>query len=161
MLGYIPPLNNWMHTVETNNEVAEDRITKAEQWRQLAKEVINKQVKGPPQVIFKKGEKVWLEGKNLTLSYVTAKLAPKQFRPFTIIKEVSPIAYQLELPTQWKIHNVFHASLLSTYQETEQKGPLAMPPPLDIVEGEPEYKVEAIINHRYHGPQKKLQYLIR
>ena len=120
MLGNIPPLSNRMHTVETNNKVVEDRITKAKQWQQLAKEIINKQAKGPLQPVFRKGEKVWLKGKNLTLPYVTAKLAPKHFGPFMIIKEISPVAYQLELPTRWKIHDMFHASLLIAYQETEQ-----------------------------------------
>ena len=78
-----------------------------------------------------------------------------------ITKEVSPVAYQLELPAKWKIHNVFHASLLSAYHETEQYGPANTPPPPELIEGELEYKVEAILKHRYHGPQKKFQYLIR
>ena len=92
---------------------------------------------------------------------MTAKLAPKCFGPFTITKEVSPVAFQLELPVKWKIHNVFHASLLSAYHETTEKGLSTMPPPPEIIEGELEYEVEAIVNHRYHGPQKKLQYLVR
>jgi hypothetical protein len=41
---------------------------------------------------------VWLKGKNLKHPYQSTKLAPKRYRPFKIIKEVSLVAYQLSLP---------------------------------------------------------------
>jgi hypothetical protein len=44
------------------------------------------------------GAQVWLKGKNLKLPYQATKLMPKRYGPFKIIKEVSPVAYQLELP---------------------------------------------------------------
>ena len=51
------------------------------------------------------------------------KLAPKRYGPFKIIKEISPVAYWLQLPLTWMIHDVFHASLLSPYSETPTYGP--------------------------------------
>src|SRR5260370_10225092 len=66
---------------------------------------------------------VWLEGTHLHLPYQATKLAPKCYGPFKITKEISPVAYQLRLPTAWNIHNVFHASLLSPYRETNTHGP--------------------------------------
>ena len=65
---------------------------------------------------WKVGDKVWLEGRNLRLHYPTKKLAPQQEGPFKISHVISPLAYRLQLPPTWKIHDVFHASLLSTYQ---------------------------------------------
>jgi hypothetical protein len=56
---------------------------------------------------------VWLEGKNLKTQYPSAKLAPKQYGPFKIDKEIGLGSYQLELPKHLKIHLVFHASLLT------------------------------------------------
>jgi hypothetical protein len=44
------------------------------------------------------GMQVWLKGKNLRLPYQSTKLAPKRYGPFKIIKEVSPMEYQLSLP---------------------------------------------------------------
>jgi hypothetical protein len=41
----------------------------------------------------KKGNEVWLEGKNLKNSYPMAKLAPKRFGPFEIEEEVGTGAY--------------------------------------------------------------------
>jgi hypothetical protein len=53
---------------------------------------------GKPEAQYTVGAQVWQEGKNLKLPYQATKLVPKRYRPFKIIKEVSPVAYQLELP---------------------------------------------------------------
>ena len=71
---------------------------------------------------FVKGDKVWLEARNLKHLIINPKFAPKREGPFTITKVLSPIVYQLRLPKTWKIHPVFHASLLSPYRENEVHG---------------------------------------
>jgi len=78
---------------------------------------------GIPSAQYNTRDQVWLEGKNLRLPYQAIKLAPKRYGPFKIIKEISPVAYQLALPLTWKIHNTFHASLLSPYRETTAYDP--------------------------------------
>ena len=60
-----------------------------------------------------------------------------------------------------KIHPVFHVDLLTRYRETETHGPNYERPPPEIVEGEPEWEVEKVINSRLHGRHKKLQFLVR
>jgi len=102
-------------------------------------------------VQYNAGEQVWLEGKNLHLPYQTTKLAPKRYGPFKIIKEISPVAYQLALPLTWKIHNMFHASLLLPYRETTTYGPNFSRPPPDLINDKEQYEVEQICNHRYFG----------
>jgi hypothetical protein len=72
------------------------------------------------------------------------KLVPKRYRPCKIIKEVSPVAYQLSLPMAWGIHDIFHSSLLSPYHETMQHGPNFSQLLLDLIKGEEEYEVEVI-----------------
>jgi hypothetical protein len=93
------------------------------------------------------GQLVWLEGKNLPLPYSTAKLAPQRHRPFKIVKIISPVAVQLKLPAQWSIHPMFHTSLLMPYTETPSHGPNFTRLPLDLIDGEAEYKVEQIHSH--------------
>jgi hypothetical protein len=114
-----------------------------------------------PPAQYNEEEQVWLEAKHLTLPYQTAKLAPKRHGPFTILKQISPVAYKLELPPVWTIHPVFHASLLTPYKETAEHGTNYQRPPPEMIDDAEEYEVEQVISHHYHGRQKKLQYLIR
>jgi hypothetical protein len=44
-----------------------------------------------------------------------AKLAPRFCGPFEILARVGPVAYQLALRANLRIHNVFHVSLLEKY----------------------------------------------
>ena len=71
------------------------------------------------------------------------------------------MAYRLELPPNWRIHDVFHASLLTPYHETTAHGPNFTRPPPDLIDGEEEYEVERIVAHRQFGRSKRLQYLIK
>jgi hypothetical protein len=68
------------------------------------------------------GDLVWLKGTNLKLTHLKAKLDTKRYGLFPIMKEISPVVFQLTLPPQWHIHNVFHASLLMPYKEMEEHG---------------------------------------
>jgi hypothetical protein len=104
---------------------------------------------------------VWLEVTHLQLPYQASKLNPKCYGPFSISKVISPVAYWLTLPNNWRIHDVFHTSLLSPYQKMANHGPNFSQPPLDLVDGEEEQEIEKIIDHWQHGRNQKLQYLIK
>ena len=99
---------------------------------------------------WKVGDKVWLKATHLRLHYPSQKLTPKMHGPFKIIQVPSPLTYKLQLPSTWKIHDPFHASLLSSYCSTEPYGPLFSSPPLDIIDNEEEYEVDTILSHK--GP---------
>jgi len=116
----------------------------------------------PRYIPFSVNSKVWLEGTNLQLpSNTTPKLSPRRYGPFKVVSQVSKVTYKLELPSTWKIHDVFHASLLTPYKETDQHSPNFIEPPPDILEGEPEWEVEKILKERSFGHWKKKQYLVR
>ena len=100
------------------------------------------------KIEFKMGDKVWLEGRNLKSDRPSIKLAAKRYGPFKITKVLSPITYQLQLPLSWKIHDIFHIDLLTPYKETNMHGPNFIEPPPDLINGEEEYKVEAILDSR-------------
>jgi hypothetical protein len=125
--------------------------------------VINQAVEkaGRPMAQYTVGAQVWLEGKNLKLPYQSTKLAPKGYGPFKIIKEISPVVYQLELLQTWGIHDVFHASLLLPYHEMTQHGPNFVQLPPELIEDEEEYEIKAICNHQYFGHSCTLQYLVK
>jgi hypothetical protein len=67
-----------------------------------------KQLKFVP---FEKNQKVWLDTRNLKMSH-HKKITPKREVPFEIDEVLGPVTYQVKLPELWKIHNVFHATLL-------------------------------------------------
>ena len=107
------------------------------------------------------GNWVWLKAKHLALPYASAKLAPKHLGPFKITREISSVAYQLELPRAWTIHDIFHSTLLMPYKETKEHRAQFQCPPPELIGNKEEYEVEQIINHRHHGKQHQLQYLIQ
>src|SRR5579863_7841026 len=146
-----------------NNHLAEEQSRLLHERRVMAVHAINKMANslGTPKTRWKVGQKVWLEAKNLPLPHGTIKLAPKRHGPFQIIRVISPVAYQLELPHQWNIHPVFHASLLTPYVKMDSHGPNYSRPPPDLISGEAEYEVEQIRSHRCHGRRKQLQYLLK
>ena len=44
-----------------------------------------------------------------------SKLEPRYCGPFEVLANIGPVAYQLALPTNIKVDNVFHVSLLKKY----------------------------------------------
>ena len=69
------------------------------------------------------------------------------------------MTYQLRLPGTWKIHNVFHTTLLQQYKETEVYGANFPKPPPELIEGEEVYKVENILKHQKRG--RMYQYYVK
>ena len=109
---------------------------------------------------FEVGDKVWLDARNLHLK-MTRKLTPRRLGPFEIIEEISPVVYKLRLPETWRVHNVFHASLLTPQVVTPKYGVPADPPLPELVDGESEFEVEAILQHKFIGRKKEIRYLVQ
>ena len=107
---------------------------------------------------FSKGDKVWLEAHNLKCLYENHKSTLKCEDPFLISKVLSPVMYCLAIPSKWKIHNMFHASLLSPYCKNDIHGLNYTRPTPDLVQGEEEYKVKAILSHQ--GSAQNRSYLM-
>ncbi|KAI5116012.1 hypothetical protein M0805_002829 [Coniferiporia weirii] len=77
------------------------------------------------------------------------------YNPIPIPPVLSPLNYQLKLPPAWKIHPIFHASLLSAYTETDIHRPPFTQPPPDQIEGHQEFKSEAIVSHKGNGNRRR------
>jgi len=76
-----------------------------------------------PPPAFQVGDLVMLSRRNIKTRRPWKKLDHKNQGPFQIEKMVSPLAVRLTLPRKWKIHNVFHVSLLEPYQTSEHRAP--------------------------------------
>jgi chromodomain-containing protein len=146
----------------TQNQMANDCMEDVKRNQQTAISTLNKMVEKVPALSpYQVGDQVWLEVTHLCLPYQSTKLAPKCHGPFSVTKVVSSVAFQLCIPVAWNIHDVFHASLLSPYHESPEHGPNYSRPSPDLLEGEEEYKVECIVNHRHSRRARTLQYLIK
>ena len=116
-----------------------------------------------PSLAYKKfevGDKVWLDAHNLHLK-TTRKLTPRRLGPFEIIEEISPVVYKLKLPESWCIHNIFHTSLLMPQVVTPEYGIPADPPLPELVDGESEFEVKNILQHKFMGRKKEIRYLVQ
>ena len=109
---------------------------------------------------FEVGDKVWLDARNLHLK-TTCKLTPRRLGPFEVIEEISPVVYKLRLPETWRVHNVFHASLLTPQVVTPEYGIPSDPPLPELVDGESEFEVENILQHKFVGRKKEIRYLVK
>ena len=105
-----------------------------------------------------KGQMVWLDTRYLKTNY-HKKMAPKREGPFKIEEVLGPVTYQLKLPESWKIHKVFHTTLLWPYKENKVYGENYPWPIPDIEDGEEVYEVKQILKHRWRG--RGYEYLVK
>ena len=78
-------------------------------------------------------------------------MKPKREGPFFITEVLGLVTYRLKLLTSWRIHNVFHATLLKPYRENEIYGENFTEPLPELVEGEEVYEFKTICGHRKWG----------
>lgn len=111
--------------------------------------------------IFEVGNQVMLSMRNIRTTRPTKKLDIRQSGPYTIIKKIGTHACLLDIPTESKIHNVFHVSLLQPYHPPTFPGQKSSPPePIEAEDGEKEYEVANILDSRRNPRTGKLQYLV-
>src|SRR5216683_6624914 len=77
----------------SDNPAARERVDQLRQRRKQAITALNKTANrnSPAKNVFKHGQKVWLEAKNLALPYGSIKLAPRRHGPFSITQVISPV----------------------------------------------------------------------
>ena len=88
----------------------------------------------------------------------TAKLLPEWIGPFDVSERIGSVAYRLMLPENMRIHNVFHVSLLEQYRTDGRCQP---PPATLFLDGDVQYEVDEILDHRLQGRSKKRQFLVK
>ena len=145
---FLPPvtLTSQISTVKEQLKVLNQLCSDVSATLAVASEIMKQKEPSAPSQTFAPNQLVWLEGTNVKTTHPKAKLAPKQHGPFKIIS-TTPTISQLQLPPTWRIHSVFHNSLLTPYKETQEHGPNYTHPPPNIVEGETNhYKVEKVID---------------
>ena len=118
--GYHPTLTNVLSAAQSDKP--DDRIQQIQDAQDECKCVIKQSQEVSKWAYdkwkgenpgFEVGDSVWLKVTNLSTDEPSPKLASKHHRPFKIKDKLLDLTYCLELPPQWRIHDVFHVNVLS------------------------------------------------
>ena len=97
---------------------------------------------------FKIGDQVWLLNRNIRSLRPSAKLDHKRLGPFKIINQINPVAFELDLPDTYRIHNAFHVSLLEPVSDQYLFNSSSPPTPTPVLDSE-EYYVNQLLDIKY------------
>ena len=98
-------------------------------------------------VEFNEGEMVLLSTRNLKMKGIPGKLKKRFVGPFRIEQRIGQQAYKLSLPENWKVHPVFHVSLLKSWHTASiQEDEAAVDDDLELEELY--YEIEKILRWR-------------
>ena len=113
-------------------------------------------------VEYKVGYLVLVSTRNLKIKGVPSKLQKRFVGPFRVLETIREQAYRLALPDEWKIHPVFHVSLLRDWKAAgvQEDRPVDQN---DVPEvEEPFWEIEKLLRWRKVKRNKKIlkEYLV-
>ena len=141
-----------LQALEAARSAAKDHLRRAQEYQQRSYDR-----KHTPRE-FKMGDLVLLNTKNLKLREPCRKLSALFIGPFRVEEPVGSQAYRLLLPPRYRIHNVFHVSLLRPYHHRPGEAIANIAEPELAPDGSEVWEVEKILAERKHKGEK--QYLL-
>jgi hypothetical protein len=139
-------------------KLAEKNVTRAQQKQEQYTNQHRQHIQ------YKEGDRVLLSTNDIRWKgKVTPKLSPRYIGPFVIAKVLSPLNYQLNLPSSLPVHPVFHISKLKLWKGNGKTFPSRVQessrPAPEVIQGQEEYEVEQVLNKRKRG--RGVEYLIK
>jgi len=123
------PQTEWMKEREAHNPEAtmyahwmQDIHRQAKQTLENTRESLKKYYdrKATEQPSIEVGDLVMLSAKKIRTKQPSKRLSPKLYGPFKVLERKGSRAYKLEISPRWKIHPVFHISLLEPYRASNR-----------------------------------------
>ena len=106
------------------------------------------------------GYKAYVQKRGARKDRPSTSLDDKYWGPFPVKQKVGQSSYKLELPPQTQIHPVFNSNILKRAATDPFPGQQLQNEPLpNIIEGQEEYKVEAILDKKIK--QNRVQYRVK
>jgi len=149
-------VNEFTKRMESATEEAKSAIRKAQE--DMTKYYNRRRSLAP---VFKPGDWVYLDASDIKMTRPSPELSHHRLKPFEIEHQVGPLAYQLKLPHGLRqLHLVFNVVKLSAAPDNPILGrKLLAPLPPIVVDGEPEWEVEEVLDSRWH--RRRFQFLIK
>ncbi|KAK3538874.1 hypothetical protein QTP86_018765 [Hemibagrus guttatus] len=170
VLGYQPPLFPWdgepSDVPAVDYWFRESKRVWGEAHRQLQRAVRRRRttadLRRSQAPDYQPGQKVWLSTRDIKLRLPCKKLSPRFIGPFPIVRKINPVTYRLQLPHEYKIHPVFHVSLLKPHHPSvspsTEPGAAEEPPIPLLIDDGPAYLVKEVLDSRRRGG--RLEYLV-
>ncbi|KAK3521387.1 hypothetical protein QTP70_004123 [Hemibagrus guttatus] len=153
----VPAVDYWFRESERVWDSAHLQLQRALRRRRMTADLRCSQASN-----YQPGQKVWLSTRDIRMRLPCRKLSPRFIGPFPIIRQINPITYHLQLPPEYKIHPVFHVSLLKTHHPSvlpsTEPGEAEEPPLTLIVDDGAAYLVQDILDSQRRGGH--LEYLV-
>ena len=166
MYGYHPvlPVELLKGDETTNVETVSKFLERTQEvWRtarvQMEKAVMTQKAyydRKHRDIQFTVGDSVLLSTQNLRLKGIPHKLQWKFCGPYKILEKIGAQAYRLQLPNMWRIHPVFHVSLLKQWRPSTLQ---QVPGEVELEDADqPQYfDVEKILQWRWNSKTRRRQ----
>ena len=147
-----PGANMYGHWMKMIHQKARESLEKT---REAMGRYYNQHTRQQPD--FKVGDLVMLNAKNIHTKRPSPKLAPRLYGPFKIVEQRGNLAYKLQISDRWKIHPVFHVSLLEAYRTSIR--PARKQPPMEPkeIDGDLEWEVEKIVKSEIISYERRVR----
>ena len=140
--SFVETVVNFVSRLQDNFNRAQEQLTKARN------QMIKQEEQNRRMVEYDVGQEVLLSTRYIRFRNCPQKLQRRFVGPFVIKKKISRAAYELQLPTHWAIHSVFHVSLLKPWRQSMWSSPVDLQPEDIEPTKEPVYEVEKILRWR-------------